>query len=408
MVQRALQEADAVYFDGCDGYGPARKSGDGMTVVATQQFGLHPMLEVKEGDTVRRTPEFGVQGIAYCGAALSDLQEFPQFWMRKVSLLRARALHRFTVGDVAGAEADLDAAEASATIPSDPFYERSLKLALAFERAYFLSRTGHQGDAETLAMSTWAERPYSREVTYSAVIAIGPAGRHESLERLDKVLDTLDPGHSSPPTFVLPPAPADASLPSAPTAGQDAEALYSMLPEPEIALRIAPAPEGADQSQDCRGSGSCVAIPPDRPAISDQSTGIVVSFYGDHATLSITEEQSLLRAAIAVRQAGKRFFVIVRRQDIWHMRTRDRWACGYRRDGLLPAFKAALVGEDPACTWTDTYAAGFESDLNVAFADPNVAPIEGRSASGGVLDAEAIYAALAPIYLTAAPTPANQ
>lgn len=398
MIQKVLQQDDETYFDGCDGYGAARKSGDGMTVTALEVFGIHPMLEAKSGDTVRRTPQFGVTGIADCGAALSDLQRYPQFWMRKVSLLRARALHRFASGDTAGAEADLASAEASAVNPSDPFYARSLKLALAFEHAYFLSRTGRQSEAEAAAMAAWETRPYSRQTTYSAIVALGSGANTVALAKLNERLAALDPEGHGAPGFLLPEAPPDAALPSTPTTALDAEALYSVLPEPETSQRIAPAP--ADRAAPIDNRNPTLG--------ADDRGGIVVSFYGDASTLSIAEEQSLLRAAISARQAGKRGFSVVRRRDVWHMRTKNIPTCGVYVRGVLGnaianAVVSALAANNPDCNWTDTYTDGFESDLDIVFDDPTSAAAAGDDKAATVLDADAVYAALAPIYLTASP-----
>jgi hypothetical protein len=171
LVQAALNESQDSYFPQCDGYGPPTAAGDGMTKWALT-LGI---LSLGGGNTRRTTPTFAEpHGIGACGAALSDLGKYPQYWMRKVSLLRARAIHRLEIDDSAGALKDLDAADAAAVDKDDVYYQRSLKLGLDLVRAYALRVAGDASKSEALAMQAWASRPYSAEAAYAAVIVLGP------------------------------------------------------------------------------------------------------------------------------------------------------------------------------------------------------------------------------------------
>ena len=179
------------FFTPCDGYGHATAGGDGMTKWASAilVFNLG-------GDTRRSAPAFAEPyGIGACGAAISELDaKFPEFWRRKASLLRARAIHRLVIGDPSGALRDLDASDAlAANKPDDVYYDRSLKLGSDLVRAQALRQSGDAAKAEKLAMLAWAKRPYSREAGYSTLIAIGPEAPLEDREKIMRTLAQITP-----------------------------------------------------------------------------------------------------------------------------------------------------------------------------------------------------------------------
>ena len=161
----------ASVFSDCDGYGAPSGSGDGMTKIATRLAIFRPSAD--GGDTTRTTPTMGKVGIGACDAALADPALKPEFWLRKASLLRARAMHHMADNDVAAGMADLDLAEAAVVDPADPFYQRSLGWDIAMVRAYGLRKSGKQAEAESLVLKTWAKRPYNRESTAAAIVALG-------------------------------------------------------------------------------------------------------------------------------------------------------------------------------------------------------------------------------------------
>lgn len=188
MIQVAKNGGPGVYQD-CDGYGAPAASGDGMTKIAIR-FLVRP-----GGDTSRTTPAFGINGIGACGAALQDLEaKYPQFWMRRVSLLRARAIHRLALNDAAGALRDLDAAKAAEGAGvDDVLAQRSLGLGVDFVRALALRRSGQPDAGRSLAFATWAMRPWNRETTQAALIAIGGDAPPDQIERLLRAEAQINP-----------------------------------------------------------------------------------------------------------------------------------------------------------------------------------------------------------------------
>jgi hypothetical protein len=184
-------EAGSVTIDqyrGCDGYGMPSRDGDGMTDMPPVFFLFSPP---SSSNTSRAKSEGGVVGVADCDAALTDLA--PRYWMRKVSLLRARAIHQVTIGDYAKANADLDAAEAAAAGHDDPFYARSLGWGLAMTRAYALRSQGDKAKASEIVMRLVAERPYNRQTLYTAMLALGPAGGEAEFHTIQTDLAKLLP-----------------------------------------------------------------------------------------------------------------------------------------------------------------------------------------------------------------------
>lgn len=185
-----IQEGNAAAMQNCDGYGDAQGSGDGMT-----QQGLS--IWSVGGDRMRRQPSFQ-HGVEYCTRALARIDgEFPQFWMRKVSLLQSRALHRLLASDTAGAIADLDLAAAAAQEPGDRYFVRSLAFNSGVIRAYTQIEAGDRAGGEALAMQMHANRPYSREAVGAALLAIGPDGSSANIETLLRAAGRLDPSRSN-------------------------------------------------------------------------------------------------------------------------------------------------------------------------------------------------------------------
>ncbi len=177
----------------CDGYGAASSGGDGMTEIATVGFIFNPP---GYGNTDRaRIATDAMAAAAGCNAALAELP--PEYWMRKVSLLRARALHRLDTLDETGAKADLDAAEA-AVQPGNAYFDRSLGWGLAMARAYVMIKTGDRAGGEALAMSTLALRPYNRQTVISAMNAVGAGASDEDRQTILRDLATLMPVQMTP------------------------------------------------------------------------------------------------------------------------------------------------------------------------------------------------------------------
>ena len=171
LVMPSAQAAPGAMYQQCDGYGSPSSDGDGMTKEATQLFGIIGTLG-SAGNTRRTTPPLGATGIAACDAALADSRLPDRYWMRRVSLLRARALHRVAGGDMKGAAADLDAAEAAVREPGNPYYQRSLGLGIKLTRAFVLARDGDAERAWDLAGTVLAARPFDRRMALGVLAVV--------------------------------------------------------------------------------------------------------------------------------------------------------------------------------------------------------------------------------------------
>lgn len=192
LAGTALADASSAEYRGCDGYGAASGEGDGMTSYASFLLIFNPP-GYGNTDTSKTSP--GRIGVERCDAALSDLPE--RHWMRKVSLLRSRALHRLENYDAPGAMADLDLAQAAVKDASDPFYARSLGLSVTLVRALALRISGAQDEAETLALQAVAARPYNRQVLLSAMTAMGPGAKAEHVRTIRQAIARLVPDQSA-------------------------------------------------------------------------------------------------------------------------------------------------------------------------------------------------------------------
>ncbi len=175
-------------FQNCDGFGAVTRVGDGISEHATGFW-------VAGGDRVRRTPSFR-GGVDSCTRALQAMEAFPESWMRRVSLLQARALHRLVGNDADGAIADLDLADQAAADPQNAYYLRSLNINTNLIRALALTQSGDRAAGEALAMATWARRPFSREVIGAAIGIVGVEGDTQNVDTLLRAAGRMDPSNS--------------------------------------------------------------------------------------------------------------------------------------------------------------------------------------------------------------------
>lgn len=158
-------------YRACDGYGAPSDAGDGMTEYARILGIFNP---TGYGTTARSAETLtGDNGVAACDAALTDVPE--AHWMRRVSLLRARAIHHLEAHETAPALADLDLAQAAAKDPNDIYFARSLGLGMDIVRAEALKEQGQGAQAATLTLAAIAKRPYNRQVYASAFVIFAPA-----------------------------------------------------------------------------------------------------------------------------------------------------------------------------------------------------------------------------------------
>jgi hypothetical protein len=98
----------------CDGFGGVSSSGDGV-LRGTRSYVVG-----------RMEPSFE-HSMAYCDRALLVLDEYPQYWVRRISVMQSRAMHRLIAADADGAIEDLDSADALAPGPLNADYVRTLE-----------------------------------------------------------------------------------------------------------------------------------------------------------------------------------------------------------------------------------------------------------------------------------------
>ena len=163
------------HFQACDGYGKPTENGDGMTKEAIGLLGIFT-AGPSAGDTRRVEPPLGPDGVAACTNALADPRMLDKHWARKVSLLRARAVHRLALGQSDFAMTDLDAAKAAVREPTNPYFVRSLGLGLDLVRAYALRQQDRAAEANAIVAKVILARPFNRE-TAASLLAIVPDPR---------------------------------------------------------------------------------------------------------------------------------------------------------------------------------------------------------------------------------------
>jgi hypothetical protein len=158
-----------------------------------------------------------------------------------------------------------------------------------------------------------------------------------------------------------------------------ATTLFKALPEAETADRV---PDNklqkssfstADHPHSEMDSEGYRVQPPDAAGAGR------VAVFADKGTMSMVEELAMLHAAELARAAGKKGLIVTRREDVYHH--------------LDTYYYSTKVGTQPA---------GFECDYDVVVVDPGALPEAYRSQAWRVIDADAAYAALAPVYLKAA------
>jgi hypothetical protein len=141
-------------FISCDGLRAPKSKGDGMEQASSDTYGFRSSI----------SPNW-VSQISACNRALADPMLLPTHNLRKVNLLRARALGYFGSGEHDKALAEIDAAEmVGATFASDALYPRSMAVSLTLIRAAIWSAKGDTAKASTFARAAADVRPYSNRV----------------------------------------------------------------------------------------------------------------------------------------------------------------------------------------------------------------------------------------------------
>jgi hypothetical protein len=103
-----------------------------------------------------------------------------------------------------------------------------------------------------------------------------------------------------------------------------------------------------------------------------------VEFLGNMASAVTVDEMTLLHAADLATQRGKTGFIIVERRDYSRTVT------------TTMGFSQVPISSAPA---------GFKTELDIRLVDLDSVQAGNSSDAGRVLDAKAVYASLAPIYL---------
>jgi len=186
------QAASPTFYQACDGYGSPTRTGDGMTKEATGLFGLIGTLG-SAGNTRRTTPPLGASGITACDAALADARLIDNHWLRRASLLRARAVHDLAASRPDDALKDLDRAVAAIRDPNDLFVKRSMLLGIDFVRGYALALKGDRAGAIRLIAAAEAQRPFDRQLALAALAILGDDRAVINQVSLAQELARLDP-----------------------------------------------------------------------------------------------------------------------------------------------------------------------------------------------------------------------
>lgn len=163
-------------------------------------------------------------------------------------------------------------------------------------------------------------------------------------------------------------------------------------PEPLTAQLFAdalPLPQAASSMPDYRkafsgllGNGEGFSsFKPSQELVDDYGADVVgLSFRTLGGNAEVAEEMALLRAADLALEAGKDGLVILYRRDVQVIE--DSY------------YYAQVVA---------SYPAGYSTSLNVVFVDRDALPERLKDAAWRVIDARAVYAALAPIYIRPEP-----
>lgn len=159
----------------CDGMAKPERAGVTAARIGAVVFsmGLLGLPEESRAAPAAR----GQAGVDACTSALAQ-PELEPFWARRVSLIRARALHHVEVGKLDNALADLEATRAAAAgHVEEAYYARSMGIAVTLLKGAILASRGQTAEAEALAISAADARPYSLQVQSlaAAILAIDPA-----------------------------------------------------------------------------------------------------------------------------------------------------------------------------------------------------------------------------------------
>ena len=285
-------------FRGCDGFSGVSRSGDGV---------LAPPRSIEALGRMR--PAFQ-EALANCDIAIAVLQrDAPQYWVRRVNLLHARAIHRLIASDTQGALVDLQLADESVQERSDD-YLRTQEINAKLIRGLALVM---QGDAagQALAMQAHLQRPYSVPATLAALMVVAPDGDPELLDALIRDLSRLSPQIAGAFSERLRNAKPN-----------DLEEFFMMMLEPESAARRARGWESARSvatfdvareiaRSDCNIESGLGAFG------AQQSNLISLCDFRFDTFANVQDRMTVVAARAALAQASP-YFSIERRNDVEH------------------------------------------------------------------------------------------
>lgn len=296
-VEQGMSPSPGAALRNCDGFGGVSAGGDNI---------IRPQRSM---DTLGRVEPSFDHSIQYCDRALLVLDAYPQYWLRRVSILQSRALHRLIASDTAGAIADLDAADALEHQPGNADYTQSLGINAKLIRALALQLQGHDTQAAALATDAVEQRPYNRPVLIAALIISGPDAPRERVLPLLNALARLDPRWASM---------HDRYLVGAPLPPRDLRAFFMLMLEAEAANRVSHGWEAPSNSQ------IMVCFDIERRRAVARSFDVCAASEND--TPAMTEERALLDAAQKTIALHGSNFVVERRRD-----TATSWTNPYSR-----------------------------------------------------------------------------
>lgn len=203
-------------FAGCDGLRKPKRSDDGMRGEATI-----PSWGFGNSSNPQKT-------IESCNRAIESGKLLAEQTLRQAHIYRARAAAKLELGDLVGALADLDAADAAGkAYDGDFFYERSMGVSIDLIRAIVLNDTGKRDEALALADAALVLRPYSLAVQrVGTLLRAGNDGSPANPAIWHK-LSQIDPATRS----------LSANLAATP---DDFGALAASAGEPEVTMPAAP------------------------------------------------------------------------------------------------------------------------------------------------------------------------
>ncbi|MDB5432766.1 MAG: hypothetical protein JWP35_3882 [Caulobacter sp.] len=353
-AEAPLESASA--FFGCDGY-DRPKGGDGVS----GQMAIFGPLPMSGFGRRQRGGDDAAAAVTDCGAALTVLPK--AFPLRRANLLLNRALHQMRQGNAPAALTDLAEAESAAGKAGGlPDYQRSLGVGLNLLRAKALRMLGRDQEADGALARAIDLRPFDVHTLTLASDALGPGADPVLSARVSDRLLALRPHlrsrrETSDPWLVW----------------------QSDLPELQLARQRPPWRDGGHFLGFKGSYNEFMSVGFSR---TDDPRGFSIAGYRTQGLGDVAEEMALLQAADMARQAGKWGFVVL-----------DRRAEPLKVNEVTSSYGAVVRDV--------TLDAGYRAELAVVFLDKDEAPppVLTRGRPVRVLEAAAVYSALAPIYM---------